>query len=276
MYKAAIKASNLQGKKAATAICNYAIFLYRHKKDPEQAAKLFCDGIERCFYFFVLTSFRFPNHRGIQKNYRAMKKELEKAVQTRQSGSISHEENLSRESNANTAKMAGMRAKLYNDVQNAEDYHISEVENDDGSFLFSIHHISCHLEHENPEEFAIYWLFNAGSGSISDRSYESSILPLQQHLEWKFSLDQNQNSPRASVTCNDHLCFEFYLMKKIDIQSKKSNFIGSIILPIEDLLHDHIPQSHTSKSRAFQSIEEPIMSDDGEVIGQMKLQYLLQ
>jgi hypothetical protein len=47
MFKAALKASNSRGKLGATAICNYAIFLYRNKKDPVQAAKLFCEGIEK-------------------------------------------------------------------------------------------------------------------------------------------------------------------------------------------------------------------------------------
>jgi hypothetical protein len=47
MFKAALMRSKGEGKVGATAICNYAIFLYRHKKDPEQAAKLFCEGIEK-------------------------------------------------------------------------------------------------------------------------------------------------------------------------------------------------------------------------------------
>jgi hypothetical protein len=55
MFKAALKASNSRGKLGATAICNYAIFLYRNKKDPVQAAKLFCEGIEK-----LVKVFSFP------------------------------------------------------------------------------------------------------------------------------------------------------------------------------------------------------------------------
>jgi hypothetical protein len=47
MYKAAIVKAGPNSKAAATTICNYAVFLYRNKKSPEEAAALFCEGLER-------------------------------------------------------------------------------------------------------------------------------------------------------------------------------------------------------------------------------------
>jgi hypothetical protein len=352
MYKAALQASHLQGKIGATAICNYAIFLYRHKKDPEQAAELFCNGLER-----------FPNHRGIQKNYKAMKRELQKIIsQSKQSKLEDHpvqvvshekEEDFSRESHAHTAKMAGMRAKLYHDVQCAEDYQLSleaqsktgidnaldndrqkkieknheeerkgegkseekgnplaeedddeqeeEEEDDDGLFSFTIHQMSCSSLTQLENESHLYWIFNAGSGSISDQSYESGILSLgqqqqqqQQILEWKYDnpvttglIDENQSPkpappPSASVSCHDHLCFEFYQLKQLNLENleaKKGQFLGSVLIPIEDLLLMHSQYNYNLPNKnskpVEQSVEETIMSDDGDVIGQIILRYSL-
>lgn len=320
MYKAALQASQLQGKVGATAICNYAIFLYRHKNDPEKAARLFCDGIQR-----------FPNHRGMQKNYKAMKKELEKMISHSRPSIISQEkadqkESVHRETYAHTAKMAGMRAKLYNDVQSAEDYQLpleaqskNEIEDpegnresekkgeenseedcddeDDGLFSLKIHKMSCSSMTQDENEY-LYWIFNAGSGSISDQSYESGNLSLgQQILEWNYansaarSIDENQLDmsstitpppPPVSVSCHDHLCFEFYQIKKLNLESKNGQFLGSVLIPIEDLLlmRSHSNLANDKKdSRNLKSIEqcveETIMSDDGDVIGQMILRYSL-
>lgn len=46
MFKVALQNSK-GGKHEPTAICNYAVFLFRNKKKPEEAASLFCDGLER-------------------------------------------------------------------------------------------------------------------------------------------------------------------------------------------------------------------------------------
>ena len=314
MYKAALQASQLQGKVGATAICNYAIFLYRHKNDPEQAARLFCDGIQR-----------FPSHRGMQKNYKAMKKELEKMIShsrppiTAQE-KVDQKESVHRETHAHTAKMAGMRAKLYHDVQSADDYQLpleaqrknergdpegnresekkseekseeDDDDEDDGLFSLTIHQMSCSSMTQDDNEY-LYWIFNAGSGSISDQSYESGTLSLgHQILEWNYanstrSIDENQFDPPApplvSVSCHDHLCFEFYQIKKLNLESKNGQFLGSVLIPIEDLL---LMRSHSNLSNdkketrnlisVEQCVEETIMSDDGDVIGQMILRYSL-
>ena len=59
MYQVAYKFSSGTGKKIeATAICNYATFVYRNRKDPEKAQKLFIEGLGR-----------FPWHKGLVKNY---------------------------------------------------------------------------------------------------------------------------------------------------------------------------------------------------------------
>jgi hypothetical protein len=54
MFQAALKVSNSRGKHGATAICNYAIFLYRNKKDPVQAAQLFCEGLAKFVKYLSL------------------------------------------------------------------------------------------------------------------------------------------------------------------------------------------------------------------------------
>jgi hypothetical protein len=384
MYKAALQTSQFQKKEKvkATAICNYAIFLYRHKKDPEQAAQLFCEGIER-----------FPTHRGIQKNYKAMQKDLQRMItqsrQMKEKEEVEGEDrargeaqqqplqqqqkeeedekqdeeegeggddvavrgkSMSRESNAHTAKMAGMRAKLYHDVQSAEDYqHLSleaqskheqnlkhsqgkgesdsvsdkereikkereegekgdpldakqepeqeeqeEEDENDGLFSFSIHQMSCSsltltLTQLEKSKSLLYWIFNAGSGSISDQSYESSSLSLQQQvLEWNYenpvtgtgSIDENHSSlpplapPVASVSCHDHLCFEFYQIKEFQ---SSGQFLGSVLIPIEDLLLNLPTNRSEAGAIAYPRlcVEETIMSDEGAVIGQMVLHYSL-
>jgi hypothetical protein len=235
-----------------------------------------------------------------------MKKDLEKAVQLARQAQKAPSEgspgDSRRGSDANSTKMTGMRAKLYHDVQTAESYNTStislalnklqaddgdegeEQDLDDGLFSLSIHELSCALDHSQLEqtddsEVHICWLFNAGSGSISDRSYESFSLPLQQILDWKFISSTAQHTlpppPVASVTCNDHLCFEFskIVLSEIKNEPEKKIFIGSVILPIEDiLLHSNLSKTKPS----LQCVEETILSDDAVVIGQMKLQFMLQ
>ena len=49
MYKVALQNSR-GGKHEATAICNYAVFLFRNKRKPEEAASLFCEGLDRYGY----------------------------------------------------------------------------------------------------------------------------------------------------------------------------------------------------------------------------------
>jgi Tfp pilus assembly protein PilF len=46
MFKVALQNSK-GSRNEATAICNYAVFLFRNKKRPEEAAALFCDGLDR-------------------------------------------------------------------------------------------------------------------------------------------------------------------------------------------------------------------------------------
>lgn len=208
--------------------------------------------------------------------------------------------------------MAGMRAKLYHDVQSAEDYQkesldhhdtavdggvhgngdgaVSEAEEEeDGLLTFTIHQLLCssvadHSQEKHPSQFQIYWLFNAGSGSISDRSYESSGVSLDEPtLIWKFpSPATGEMSPSASVMCNDHLCFEFYQRRQIQDESataatatQGSLFLGSVIIPIEDLIHSSLAASSSSSSLGLHCVEETIMSDEGDEKGQMELRFTL-
>lgn len=296
MFKAALKKSNAEGKVGATALCNYAIFLYRHKKDPEQAAKLFCEGVEK-----------FPSHRGIQKNYKAMKKELERATAPSHStlpriSEFTIEEETNRGNSANlSSRMAGLRAKLYHDVQSADDYQlhppsklegdrassgdVEEIdENDDGMLTLSVQQLTIQIQTQLLPSTGIYWLMNAGSGSISDRNYESSVSS-SPNFHWNFNLPANIHSPFpiATVTYNDHLCFEFFQIKFNPVSSstgtpilaggdsKKGTFFGSVILPIEDIIHSTSIQSIKKK---IHHVEETIMSDEGEDVGQIQLHFL--
>jgi hypothetical protein len=252
-----------------------------------------------------------------------MKKELEKAVYLARQASGSSSQPLQeqdqqtpshRENDVTGVKMTGMRAKLYHDVQTAEVYNTSislalenpkviegsegeeeDDDQDDGLFTLSIHQLSCSLDHsqleqDNDQQVQLCWLFNAGSGSISDRSYESVPQHLEQILEWKFFSSSSSSfssssppPPVATVTCNDHLCFEFFKIstKTNTTENDKKLFIGSVILPIEDLLHSNLSSNaHINETKKLKSslhcIEETIMSDDAVVIGQMQLQFKLQ
>ena len=42
----------------AAIICNYATFIYRHRRDPLRAKQYFLDGVQR-----------YPKHKGLQKNF---------------------------------------------------------------------------------------------------------------------------------------------------------------------------------------------------------------
>lgn len=311
MFKAALMRSKGEGKVGATAICNYAIFLYRNKKDPEQAAKLFCEGIEK-----------FPTHRGIQKNYKAMKRELQRVMAisqsklpriTEQTIIEEEEEEHERGSSAHlSSRMAGLRAKLYSDVQSADDYKLPLVpeqqkeneekegkdenhnedsdENDDGMLTLTLQKmmIDIHSPELISSSFEMYWLMNAGSGSISDRSYESSVHH-SSSLQWdfisfseQFEREKDHNSsPMVTVTYNDHLCFEFYILKNDEQtqssqshNSKSGTFVGSVILPIEDIIHSSVTSSIQSMKlkNHLHQIEETIIKDDGNEIGQINLQ----
>ena len=66
MYQVAYKHSLGSGKKIeATAVCNFATFIYRQRKDPDRAQKLFIEGLAK-----------FPWHKGLVKNYGALLKAI--------------------------------------------------------------------------------------------------------------------------------------------------------------------------------------------------------
>lgn len=325
MYRAALQKSKCEGKIGATVLCNYAIFLYRHKKDPEQAARLFCEGIEK-----------FPNHKGIQKNYKAMKKDLEKQMNVvRSKLPLIHESNESEYERGSSAhlssRMPGMKAKLYQDVQSAEDYQLSisnpvnnEEKNEEknininkinnrnedinlnefseGIIGLNLYHLTCHITNDYlkvpHENIGIYWILHAGSGTLSDRNYESDIFLFSQYNEWKYSITVEESefpqSPYINVSLNDHLCIEFY---QIDMNLSKNNhknnnsninienefrqgvYFGSVIIPIEDIVHS-TPTTSTSLISSNQSklyhLEETILNDENQLVGHIELQLFLQ
>jgi Tfp pilus assembly protein PilF len=51
MYKVALEKSKGMLRLEPTAICNYATFIFKQRKDPEKAQALFTDGLERCVSF---------------------------------------------------------------------------------------------------------------------------------------------------------------------------------------------------------------------------------
>ena len=60
MFISAIQNSGAPSVESA-AICNYATFLFRQKKDSEQAKRLFVLGLRR-----------FPRHKGLRRNYKCV------------------------------------------------------------------------------------------------------------------------------------------------------------------------------------------------------------
>ena len=63
MYQVARTNSRGNAKLEPSALCNYATFVYRQRKNAVQAQELFLDGLQR-----------FPDHKGLQKNYMLMLK----------------------------------------------------------------------------------------------------------------------------------------------------------------------------------------------------------
>lgn len=47
MYKVAVERSAGQERVEPTAICNYATFIFKQRKDPVKAQALFAEGLER-------------------------------------------------------------------------------------------------------------------------------------------------------------------------------------------------------------------------------------
>lgn len=66
MYKSAMECSKGNPKLEPTTICNYATFLLKKRKNYAKAEELFIDGLER-----------FPNHKGLRKNFGQLIKILE-------------------------------------------------------------------------------------------------------------------------------------------------------------------------------------------------------
>jgi hypothetical protein len=64
MFISTIRHSARRPSIEPTAICNYATFLFKQKRDVGQARRFFQLGLQR-----------FPKHRGLQRNYRAILKE---------------------------------------------------------------------------------------------------------------------------------------------------------------------------------------------------------
>jgi hypothetical protein len=57
------------------ALCNYATFLFKHKRSPIRAREMFQKGMDK-----------FPSHPGLNKNYKAFLKHEEKVATRRGNG----------------------------------------------------------------------------------------------------------------------------------------------------------------------------------------------
>jgi len=63
MYMVAMQKSQDDKKIEPTAICNYATYIFKHKKDKVKAQQMFIDALEK-----------YPGHKGLVKNYSALLK----------------------------------------------------------------------------------------------------------------------------------------------------------------------------------------------------------
>ena len=63
MYIVAMQKSQDDKKIEPTAICNYATYIFKHKKDKVKAQQMFIEGLEK-----------YPGHKGLVKNYSALLK----------------------------------------------------------------------------------------------------------------------------------------------------------------------------------------------------------
>ena len=63
MYMVALQKSQGDKKIEPTAICNYATYIFKHKKDKVKAQQMFIEGLEK-----------YPGHKGLVKNYSTLLK----------------------------------------------------------------------------------------------------------------------------------------------------------------------------------------------------------
>ena len=63
MYMVALQKSQGDRKIEPTAICNYATYIFKHKKDKVKAQQMFIEGLEK-----------YPGHKGLVKNYSTLLK----------------------------------------------------------------------------------------------------------------------------------------------------------------------------------------------------------
>lgn len=273
-----------------------------------------------------------------------MKKDLEKQMNVVRSKLPLIQENVDLEyergSSAHlSSRMPGMKAKLYQDVQSADDYQLSTSNNNnvninqnnininstlksdykndesdvnsndisgEGILGLILYHLTCHITNDhltNNDNIGIYWILHAGSGSLSDRNYESDIFLFSQYNEWKYSVKGESDlpiSPNINVTLNDHLCIEFYQIdmnlsnnSKNSKNNKNSNikdnnynhefrqgiYFGSVIIPIEDIVHSTPTTSMSliaNNQHKLYHLEETILNDENQLVGHIELQLFLQ
>mmetsp|Transcript_25444 Transcript_25444/g.37507 ORF Transcript_25444/g.37507 Transcript_25444/m.37507 type:complete len:1122 (+) Transcript_25444:90-3455(+) len=265
MFKVAIQKSNGEGKVGATAICNYAVFLYRQKHRPEEAAALFCHGIEK-----------FPSHKGMIKNYKALKKDLERATATLKPSdrgrpeapplpppSENGTESAGPDSGGkDSSRRGGVKERLYTMISESEFDSCVEI---------SLLQVTCSELTTDIGNCEVYWTVLWGSGDDQFyRSCSKSVCDSDKSVLWtlssRYNIDSDtDNSPSIVVALDDHLCFELYTTNDDGVVDGK--FIGSVIYPIEDMMH-----SSDIVRNDMYYIEETIMSDDDNVMGQFQAQ----
>jgi Tfp pilus assembly protein PilF len=90
MYRSALEVSKGDQKLEPAAICNYATFLFKHRKNTEKAREMFEEALERYMFPLIMLKLlvevnycfdsfdRFLDHKGLRKNYAQVLKLLNK------------------------------------------------------------------------------------------------------------------------------------------------------------------------------------------------------
>lgn len=252
----------------------------------------------------LIFSPRYPTHRGLNKNFQGLKKELMRARGNGHSAvtdstppiriadrsvevvmtSIQEEENAnqnrggtaSSQSSRQSVSGGGMRAKLYQDI-NAAASTAPDVEDfrQDASGLMMVFFskvvcVDMKLSRGDSEK-ALYWTVQWGKES--GMSYQAPAVTVESRiLKWEFSPSSTGglHPPNMRVGLDDHLCFDFYQCDSSSVEADSGpiidgEFVGSSIYPIEELV-----VSNDLTEDGFHHFEEVIGNDSGETVGKFE------
>ncbi|CAE7601678.1 unnamed protein product, partial [Symbiodinium microadriaticum] len=245
----------------------------------------------------------FPHHRGLVKNFKALKKELQKscrlnehrppdpdeaatlpaipevedAAKLMESPRGADRNAVGSQGSNRSGNGGGMKAKLYRDIDSASDVCAplpatpcsSEHKlSDQRDLLSDIGEMNIDLVKVVCSQLntasSVYWTVQWGDGSSMDKSFQSDEV---QSCSSGGSCEWEFNmscGPNMMLTLDDHLCFEFYQGPYKNGPQEHGRFLGSVIYPAEDLLlEDRVIGEN------LYHIEEPIGHDDGATIGHL-------